>query len=290
MFFEGGMNMIKIENLLTNAIKLSGDWGNLKEPHLTFKEINIRENRIIFEFAKDYSSKINSIEVIDDSNIPFDKGMGIIESKGNVLFYLSTTKANIKAFVADMVVFGITQNNEKFPNISLVKNDLYSNIGCCCYTFNYTLGEFIIPIDVQARISKNVDDVTRKTPVFVNYAKELEIEDKVIKKTMDVMNIKEGDYKNLCECFDYEIIDEETVLLHLKKDIDPKHLLRFKGFNDGFTDFKIWTNGYNGTLTMVKGDHYFTISWGNSTTCCASYLWDMQKELLNAIKIKTLMF
>lgn len=284
--------MIRIENLLTDAIKWSGNWGNLREPHLTFKEINVKENRIIFQFAKDYSSRIDSIEIIDDSKIPFDKGIGTIESKENVLCYLSTTKANIKTFVSDMVVFGITKNKEKFQNISFERNDLRSNISVCSYTFNYALGEFIIPIDVQARINTNigVDDATRITSSFVRYVKELGMTEQVIKKTMKVLSIKQGDYKNLCECFDYEIIDDETVILHLKKDIDPKYLLRFKGFNDGFTDFKIWTNGHNGTFTMIKGDSYFTVTWGNSTTCCSDYIWDMKKEIMNAIKIKTLMF
>ena len=284
--------MIRIENLLTDAIKWSGNWGNLRGPHLTFKEINVKENRIIFQFAKDYSSRIDSIEIIDNSKIPFDKGIGTIESKGNVLCYLSTTKANIKTFVSDMVVFGITKNKEMFPHISLVKNELPSNIGFCCYTFNYTLGEFVLPIDIQTRIDKSigVDDADRKLASFANYVKELGMTEQVIKKTMKVLNIKEGDYKNLCECFDYEIIDDETVILHLKKDIDPKYLLRFKGFNDGFTDFKIWTNGHNGTFTMIKGDSYFTVTWGSSTTCCSDYIWDMKKEIMNAIKIKTLMF
>lgn len=281
--------MIKIENLLKNLI-YEGKWGNLIEPRLELKTIDVKDNCLYLKLARDYSTDINYR--FDDIEKLIPDSIGIKAKHGSdFVCYLQIKREELVELVSQVVIFCLLKQGTQYKNVKLEENDLNSNIGKCCYTMTFDLlSSLSIPIDVQLRRKGDIDDLDNIYKEFAKYAKELGIIEKISSDVMKEKGIVAGDINNLCECFDYDVIDEETVILHLKNFINPKYLLRFKGFNNGYTDFKIWTNGHNGTFTMVRGDDYYTIQWGNSTTCCSDYYWDMQRAIMECIRIKKLMF
>lgn len=282
--------MLDIENLLSN-MQYHGTMGNIKEPKLELCEIDCKQNILYFKLAYDYSS--NFSYDIDDMKklISIDAGLKISD-EDNFDCYLEVSKEELIELVSQVVIFCFLKDKSIYKKITLEKNNLNSNVGKCCYTLSFELQNYKIPVSVQVRkkVNEDIDDLNAIFNKFCKYAKELEIVEEVSSAIMKEKGIVSGDINNLCECFDYDVVDDCTVVLHLKNFINPKYLFRFKGFNAGYTDFKICEKDYNGTFSMVKGDDYHTIQWGNHVTCCADYFWDMRDAIIECIRIKKLMF
>lgn len=294
--------MVKIESLL-KEMPYDGTCGNLGSLLLELKTIDVQANKLYFCIAHDYSMKISYSKEDIQKFIPEKNGLEAITGTTDyTVCSLEVSREKLEEMITQIIVFSFLKELKELPksyyykNITFEYNGRKSNIGSCCYTLTYKLGRFFIPISVTLRIKNssgfgNINDLEHGIrDNFFKYAKELGIKETVSSEIMKELGIIQGDNKNLCECFDYDVVDKETVIMHLKDSINPKHLLRFKGFNDGYTDFKIWTNGHNGTLTLIKGDNYFTITWGTSTTCCSDYYWDILDALLECVRIRELMF
>lgn len=99
--------------------------------------------------------------------------------------------------------------------------------------------------------------------------------------------VNASDYSKLSNCFDYMVCNDHSVILKLKAELEPIHLLQFDGFLCGYSVFKIEKHGYNGTFTMVKDEStYWTVTWGNSTTMVSDYVWKMRDAILNCVREK----
>ena len=98
---------------------------------------------------------------------------------------------------------------------------------------------------------------------------------------------KETDFTKLANCFDYTVCNDHSVILKLKKELKPIHLLQFDGFLGGYSMFKIEKHGYNGTFTMIKDEeNFWTVTWGHATTMTADYVWKMRDAILECIRKK----
>lgn len=100
---------------------------------------------------------------------------------------------------------------------------------------------------------------------------------------------KEIDFSKLANCFDYKVCNDHSVILKLKEELEPFHLLQFDGFLCGYSMFKIEKHGYNGTFTMIRDENettYWTVTWGHSTTMTTDYVWKMRDALLECIREK----
>lgn len=99
--------------------------------------------------------------------------------------------------------------------------------------------------------------------------------------------MKNNDFSVLANCFDYTVCNDHAVILKLKEELKPIHLLQFDGFLAGYSVFKIEKHGYNGTFTMVKDEEtYFTVTWGHSLSMVSDHVWKMRDAIAECIREK----
>jgi len=275
-----------------------GDFVNLQFPRLVMSRVDAQGLKIFFKIAKDYSSYARySLEsartIICDLEDERIQRADINED----VCCMSVTLDEMKEFIKDIILFCFTKNQDNAPAVEMEEMNVKCNLSCPCYRLTYRLGEYMIPVYLQIRDKMLDSDIDYIRRMFFNYANEIcrkegndWYKNEITSSLMQAFGIKAGNIHYLCECLEYDDVDEKTAIVWLKKSIDPEHLLRFRGFNCGYTKFKVYAGDKESTFTMVNGDKYFTIVGGNSTTCCNEYYWNMRDEIIKCIQLKLLKF
>jgi hypothetical protein len=103
----------------------------------------------------------------------------------------------------------------------------------------------------------------------------------IVKPTLDLTKME--------TCFDYEVMDDMSVLMTLKEDVPMKQFLKWTGFSMDYDAFKFWgeiTHGGQSYLMFInmKTEKTWTVSYGHSTTAVGGYVWQQRDALLECMK------